>query len=120
VNGGPPAAISLTVDQQFKGGFGLFSSPVPAPAGFMGTSRSSVLVILLTLILLLGTTPRWRSARWLTLFLFLAALGALSAATGCGSSGPPGLTPGTYAYTVRATDINTNVSVSAIANVTVP
>ena len=70
--------------------------------------------------LLLGFGFRRRAARWLTLSLFaLCAFFAFAGISACGGNNSV-VTPGTYAYTVTATDVNTSVAVNTTVNVTVP
>jgi hypothetical protein len=70
--------------------------------------------------LLFGFGIRRRAPRWLTLILLaagtLVGLGGISA---CGGNNNAA-TPGTYVYTIAATDVNTAVQVNATFNVTVP
>jgi hypothetical protein len=72
--------------------------------------------------LLLGFGIRRRAARWLTLTLLAAGtLAGLAAIGACGgSSSGRVVTPGTYAYTITARDMNANTSVSTTINLTVP
>jgi hypothetical protein len=71
-------------------------------------------------VLLLGFGIRRRVARWLTLTLLVAGtLAGLAGISACGGNSG-GATPGTYTYTITATDINTQMSQTASINVTVP
>jgi hypothetical protein len=71
-------------------------------------------------ILLLGFGFRRRAARWLTLTLFaIGTFAGLEAVSACGGNNDV-VTPGTYAYTISATDVTTAVSVTTSVNVTVP
>jgi hypothetical protein len=68
----------------------------------------------------LGFGFRRRRARWLTLTLLaVGALAGLAGISACGANNNV-VTPGTYAYTIIATDVNTSVSVTTSANVVVP
>lgn len=70
--------------------------------------------------LLFGFAFRRKAARWLTLTLFaVGALAGLAAISACGGSNSV-VTPGTYVYTISATDISTAVSVTTTVSVTVP
>ncbi|MGA3071889.1 MAG: hypothetical protein ABSD43_16910 [Terracidiphilus sp.] len=70
--------------------------------------------------LLLGFGFRRRAARWFTLTLLaVGALAGLAGISACGGNNSV-VTPGTYAYTVTATDVNTSATVTATFNVTVP
>ena len=103
---GPLKAYSLTADGAVTNTLALlpYGSPVPVAAS----------------ALLFGFGLwRKRKVRWPTLALVLmGSLVILGGFLGCGG-GTPGMTPGTYAYTVTATDLKTNASVSTTANVTV-
>jgi hypothetical protein len=99
--GGPVRLYSLTADQVVTGTITLFAYGAPLPAGF-GPANHPVIALLLAVALLSGLTLRRRSARWLMLPLVLAAVIPLSSILGCGSA-PQGFTPGTYNYTVTAT-----------------
>ena len=70
--------------------------------------------------LLFGVGFRRRAARWLTLTLFaVGTLAGLAGISACGGNNSV-VTPGTYAYTIMAKDLNTNASVTTSVNVTVP
>jgi hypothetical protein len=101
--GGPALAFNLTANEMVKGNLVLtpYGVPVPLTAG----------------ALLVGLALRRRKAGWTTLTLSLAGtLASLGEVAGCGTAG---MTPGTYAYTITATDAKTNLVVSTTANVTV-
>jgi hypothetical protein len=69
--------------------------------------------------LLFGLGFRRRAPRWLTLSLL--AVGALSGLVGISARADNSVvTPGTYAYSIKASDQNTNASVTTTINVTVP
>jgi hypothetical protein len=68
----------------------------------------------------LGVGLRRRAARWLSLTLLAAAtLAGLAAIGACGGNSSV-VTPGTYAYTIMAKDMNSSLTVNASINVTVP
>jgi len=104
--GGPAFAFDLTADETVNGNLTLtrYGVPVPLAAG----------------ALLVGLAlRRRRKAGWPTLALVLAGtLASLVEVIGC-SGGASGMTPGTYAYTITATDAKTNEVVGTTANVTV-
>jgi len=104
---GPIFAVNLTPAEAFRGKLALTPYGVPVPAAAAA--------------LLAGLAFRMRrKTGWPTSGLAVACtLAFLGVATGCGS-GTSGMTQGTYAYTVTATDINTNAHVSTTVNVTVP
>jgi hypothetical protein len=71
-------------------------------------------------MLLLGSGFRRRAARWFTLILLtLTALAGLAGISACGGNNSV-VTPGTYAYTITAADVNTGETVNASVNLTVP
>ncbi len=117
----PPRAYTLTSNQVVTGNLSLFNFPVPVPASARhrrGHGLASGLA--LAGALLLGVGYWRRAARRLTFSLFaLSAFFALLGISACGSSNSY-VTPGTYAYTVAATDLNTSATVTATFNVTVP
>jgi len=70
--------------------------------------------------LLLGFGFRRRAPSWLTLTLFaIGTFAGLAAINACGGNNDAA-TPGTYVYTIYATDVSTDVSVTTSINVTVP
>jgi hypothetical protein len=70
--------------------------------------------------LLLGFGFRRRVPRWLTITLLaVGAFAGLAAISACGGNNNV-VTPGTYVYTISATDVTTAVSVTTSINVTVP
>jgi hypothetical protein len=70
--------------------------------------------------LLLGFGFRRRAVRWHTLtMLAVGTLADLAGISACGANNDV-VTPGTYAYTITATDVNTSVSVTTSVDVTVP
>jgi hypothetical protein len=118
----PP--ITLTANQQVTGSIPFFAPyctngdpcPVSLPRrGGHGLAPG----LALAGALLLGFGIRRRAARWLTLTLL--AVGALAGLAGIGAcANNSAMTPGTYAYTISATDVNTEVSQTASINVIVP
>lgn len=108
--GGPVVVLNLTANGTISQSLPLTPYGVPLPLTPAATAAAA---------LLLGFGLRRRfKVRWAALALIaLGTLVSLAGVTGCGSS--PGMTPGTYAYTVTATDLKTNTAVSTTANVTV-
>ena len=118
---GPPASIPLTANQVVTGSISFYNFPVPVPANLpQGRGRGLVSVPALAAALLLGFGSRRRAARWSTLTLFaLCAFFVLAGISACGANNDY-VKPGTYAYTIMARDVVTNVSVTSSFNVTVP
>lgn len=119
----PP--VTLTANQAVTGTLSLVNAPVPCtdvcPVS-LPRQRSHGLAPSLALagMLLFCFGIRRRPTRWLTLTLLAAgALAGLTSISACGGNSSV-VTPGTYAYTVSATDESTSVSVSTTINVTVP
>ncbi len=70
--------------------------------------------------LLLGFGFRRRAARWFTLTLLsVGVLAGLAGISACGGNNSV-VTPGTYVYTITATDINSSAAVNTSINVNVP
>jgi hypothetical protein len=122
--GGPVVSYTLdpdpTVDPGYPvatGSFPLYGNSIIAPAGFMA-SDTPVLAVLFIIALLSGLTQRRKSARRLTLPLFIGVLAGLSCTTGCGTVSH-GFTPGTYTYVVTATQSPVPLALSANAVVTI-
>jgi hypothetical protein len=119
----PP--ISLTANQAVTGTVPFFNAPVPCSNpcpvslprhGGHGLAQG----LALAGALLLGFGFRRRAASWLTLTLLaVGTLAGLEGISACGGSNNV-VTPGTYAYTITATDVNTAVSKTASINVTAP
>ncbi len=119
----PP--ITLTADEVVTGTISFYNSPLPCSSpcpvslprrGGHGLAPS----LALAGVLLLGFGFRRRAARWLTLTLLaMGALAGLAGISACGGNKSV-VTPGTYAYTVAARDVNTSATVSTSLNVTVP
>jgi hypothetical protein len=118
----PP--ITLTANEAVTGTIAFYNASVPCsnpcPAslprrGVHGLPQG----LALAGALLIGFGFRRRAGRWLTFTLFaVGALAGLAAISACGSNSV--VTPGTYAYTISATDVTTAVSVTTSVNVTVP
>lgn len=98
--GGPFHLYTLTADQVLTDSLTLYSYGSGIPAGVVPV-KSPVLAVLLVVLLLSGLTVRRRWARRLTLPLVVVALIPFSSILGCGTA-PQGFTPGTYNYTVTA------------------
>ncbi len=119
----PP--ITLTANEVVTGTLPFFNFPAPCsnpcPASFprrVGHGMSQGLT--LAGALLFGFAFRRRAPRWLTLtLLIVGSTVGLTAISACGGNNNV-VTPGTYAYTISATDISTAVSVTTTVNVTVP
>ena len=119
----PP--ITLTANEAVTGTIAFYNAAVPCSnpcpvslprRGGHGLPQS----LALAGALLFGFAFRRKAARWLTLTLFaVGALAGLAAISACGGNNDV-VTPGTYAYTISATDVTTAVSVTTSVNVTVP
>jgi hypothetical protein len=93
----------------------LHRAPPGRPASLGGAAS-----LALAGVLLFGMGFRRSVARWVRLALLpVCAFTALVSTSACGGYSNT-LTPGTYAYTLTALDLNTNESVSTTAYVTVP
>ena len=103
--GGPIALYTLTDSQVLNGSLGLNAYGAPVPVGVLA-AHNPLLAILFVIALLSGLTLRRRSAHLLKLPLLLVAFALLSCVVGCGSN-PQGYTPGTYNYTVTASQYGT-------------
>lgn len=112
-----PTTFALAANQVVTGSFSLNDNNVAASAGFTA-SHNPALAILVIVALLSGLTLRRRTARRLTLPLFLAVFATLSFTTGCGNI-PHGFTPGTYTYVVSATQSPVPLSLSANTTVAI-
>jgi hypothetical protein len=121
----PP--ITLTANAVVTGTIPFFNFPVPScssgpcPASLPHRGvRRLAQGLALAGALLFGFGFRRRAARWLTLTLFVVgALAGLAGISACGANNNV-VTPGTYPYTITATDVNTSVSVTTSVNVMVP
>jgi hypothetical protein len=93
----------------------------PCPVKLLSPPRHRGAVNLaLASVLLLGLSFRRRPARWLTLVLCaVGILAGLAGVNACGAGAGKTLTPGTFAYTVSATQTGTTTSPSLVANTTV-
>lgn len=120
--GGRAFEITLAANATVKSEVGLTATPVPlAPVASRLNlpGHGSRDAWAFAGVLLLGFGFRRRRIRWLSILLLsLVTLVGLSGLTACG--GTPTLTPGTYAFTVTATDMANSATVSTTANVTVP
>ncbi|MGD0731850.1 MAG: hypothetical protein ABR956_11340 [Terracidiphilus sp.] len=119
--GGPAApALALNANQVVKGTIAFFfcsdmTCPVSLPRR---EGHRRVPGLALAGGLLFGFALCRRAAP--ALVLFLLAIGALAGLAGISACSNNAMTPGTYAYTITATDANTNASVTTSTNVTVP
>ncbi len=118
----PP--ITLTANEAATGSIAFYNAPIPCsspcPVSLpRHVGRRLPQGLAMAGALLLGFGFR-RRARWLMLVLFaVGTLAGLAGISACGANNDV-VTPGTYAYTITATDINTAVSVTTPVNVTVP
>jgi hypothetical protein len=114
-------AFTLTAGQAVNGTVTFYNFPYPVSASLPRPANHKLAQSLaLAGVLLVGFGFRRKS--WHFLSLTLLALGMLAVMSGisaCGGSNSL-VTPGTYAYTISATDINTAASVNTSVNVTVP
>ncbi len=122
-NNGPIAdpIYNLAPNQAVTGKVGFYNAPTPAGVVGLPRRRSPGAAPLLALagMLLWGVARRRRAARFLTLILFAAgSLVSVAGISACGGS-DNAVTPGTYIYTLTATDAHMKV-VTASVNVTVP
>jgi hypothetical protein len=110
---------TLTADATVTGPLPFFNVPVPEPVSIpAGKSQAGPAALALAAVLL-GLGFHRRAQRWLVLVLLaVGMLTGLAAIGGCGGSNGV-VTPGTYSYTVKAVDTNSNV-VTSTFNVTVP
>ena len=122
--GGPAVLVfeTLTANQVATGTIAFANSvrcPCPVRLPRRGGHRQAPSLALAG-ALLLGVGLRRRAARWLSLTLLAAAtLAGLAAIGACGGNSSV-VTPGTYAYTIMAKDMNSSLTVNASINVTVP
>jgi len=122
--GGPVRpAYTLTANQVATGTIAFLNSN-PCPECLVSVARRGGYGLAPSLALagalLFGFGIRRRGARWLTLTLLtVGTLAGLAGISACGGSNSV-VTPGTYSYTITATDITTQVSVTASISVTVP
>jgi hypothetical protein len=116
----PPVGHTLTANATVTGSLPFFNVPVPEPASMpVRKSRATPATLALAGVLLLGLGFRGRASRWLFLVLVAGcAFAGLGLISGCGGSNGV-VTPGTYSFTVKGVDTNSNV-VTSTFNVTVP
>jgi len=116
-----PPPFSLTANETLSETFLLSATPGSGVQSFLHRApyRGPASLVLAG-VLLFGVGFRRRVARWVRFTLLaVCALTGLMSTSACGGYSNT-LTPGTYAYTLTAWDLNTNESVSTTANVTVP
>jgi hypothetical protein len=115
----PP--IALTANEVVTGTVPFFNAATPVPFSMLRQpARRLAQGIALAGLLLFGFSFRRTASRRLTLMLLaLGTLAGLAGISACGGNNSV-VTPGTYAYTTTATDVNTAVAVNASVNVTVP
>jgi hypothetical protein len=116
-----PPPFGLTANETLSEAFLLSATPGSGVQSFLHRApHAGAANLALAGVFLFGVGFRRRVARWLGLTLLaVCALTGLMSICACGGYSNT-LTPGTYAYTLTAWDLNTNVSVSTTANVTVP
>jgi len=119
----PP--ITLTANESVIGAIAFYNANVPCgnpcPVSLprpMSHGLSQGLA--LAGVFLFGLGSRRRARRWLALiFLSLGSLVGIAGISACGGNNSV-VTPGTYVYTISATDTTTAVTVTTSVNVTVP
>jgi hypothetical protein len=124
ISAAEPAILSLftlTAGEAVNGTVAFYNFPVPVSASLARPANHKLAQSLaLAGVFLVGFGFRRRAPRWLAVMLFaLGTLAGLAGINACGASNSL-VTPGTYAYTISATDINTAATVNASVNVTVP
>jgi hypothetical protein len=113
---------NLTANQTVTGRVSFYNQPVPEAAVSRPRlpSRLPASGLALAGVLLWGIAARRKAGRTLVLMLFAAGtLTCLAGISGCGGT-KSAVTPGTYVYTITATDTRTASFVSSSINVTVP
>lgn len=120
---GPTAdpSYTLTANKTVTAKVGFSNATLPAGIVGLPRRRSSgpVPVLALAGVLLWGIAKRRRAARFLTLILVVAgSLATLGGMSACGGSSNA-VTPGTYVYTLTASDHASNTVTTSI-HVTVP
>jgi hypothetical protein len=115
----PP--ITLAANQVVTGTVPFYNIPVPVPVSLPRRGGHELAPgLALASALLLGFGFRRMASRWLMLTLLAAAtLAGLAGISACGANNSV-VTPGTYAYTITATDTKTAVAVNTSINVMVP
>ncbi len=119
---GPTAdpSYTLTANQKVTAKVEFFNAPLPEGVVSLTRHGSPLPALAAAGMLLWGVSRRRKSARLLTLILFGAgSMASLAAISACGGSNNA-VTPGTYVYTLSATDAHTASSVSTTVKVTVP
>jgi hypothetical protein len=116
-----PPPFGLTANETLSETFLLSATPGSGvPSVLHRVPQGGAASLALAGVLLVGVGFRRRVAHWVRLTLLaVLALTSLVTTSACGGYSNT-LTPGTYAYTITAWDLNTNESVSTTANVTVP
>jgi len=114
-------AYTLAANQVVTKTISIYNVPVPTPASLQDRRGHGLATgLALAGALLFGFGTRGPRRRWFTLTLLApCAFFALAGISACGANDNY-VTPGTYAYIVAATDINTSATVKAPFNVTVP
>ncbi|MGB8029355.1 MAG: hypothetical protein WCF30_06780 [Terracidiphilus sp.] len=119
----PP--ITLTANESVTGNIPFYNAPIPCsnpcPASLpRHGGRGLAQGLAFAGVLLFGFGFRRRAQRWLTLtLLIVGSLVGFAAISACGGNKNV-VTPGTYVYSISATDVSTAVSVTTSVNVTVP
>jgi hypothetical protein len=119
---GPTAdpAYTLTANQTVTAKVGFFNAPLPEGVVSLPLQGAPFPVLALAGMLLWGIVKRPRAARFLSLILFASGtLVCLTGISACGGSNNA-VTPGTYVYTLTATDAHTSNAVTTTVKVTVP
>jgi hypothetical protein len=120
--GGPARDYVLTANGTLAGSIGVLSAiPVPVPVRFnlpRPSRHKERTIWSLAGALLLTLGLRRRRAPSTRLLLAAGMLIGLTGINACG--GPQTLTPGTYPYTLTASEINSMLSSSTAITVTVP
>lgn len=114
--GAARGTYALTAGGTVSGTLQLTGSPVPAAETPSSSDVGFAVFGLLGSTVALMGIRRKRGRRMLLLCLCAASF--CIGAVGCG--GHPGLTPGTYIYTVEASDYATHATATSAASVTVP
>jgi hypothetical protein len=116
-----PPPFGLTANETLSETFLLSATPGSGVQSFLHRApQGGAGSLALAGVLLFGAGFRRRVARWVRLTLLAGcALTGLVSTSACGGYSNT-LTPGTYTYAITAWDLNTNVSASTTANVTVP